>query len=134
MFERRSYLSLLIGLTICLSVWHITIQGQQQQMEELSSTHSLQQQSNFFTIQMTPNTYNDTSTISGPVASELLPKDDFTNLIDLNNFKFSINHKGCNELSKQPLVVILVHSAPNNWHKRSVSTVKPSNTDVIKII
>lgn len=120
MFERRSYLSLLIALTICFSVWHITIQGQQQQMEEFSSTHSLQQQSNYFTIQIAHNTFNETSTLSA-IVSESLPKDDFTNLIDLNNFKFSINHKGCNELPKQPLVVILVHSAPDNWQKRNVS-------------
>lgn len=49
---------------------------------------------------------------------DLLPKNDFRKLIDLNNFEFLMNPKTCKDLGKSPLVLILVHSAPDNIQKR----------------
>lgn len=67
---------------------------------------------------------------------ELLPKDDYTSLIDLKDFRFTINFSNCTDSSRRkresaqsdslksderrsPLVLVLVHSAPNNWNKRN---------------
>lgn len=47
-----------------------------------------------------------------------LPKNDFSQLIDLDNFEFLMNPKTCKDLEQQPLVVILIHSSPDNDHKR----------------
>ena len=47
-----------------------------------------------------------------------LPVNDFQQLIDLNDFKFKINHQPCSELSYEPSIIILVHSAPDNFQKR----------------
>jgi len=51
---------------------------------------------------------------------ENLPKNDFSQLIDLNNFKFLINHKICEDYKKNILLIILVHSAPDNSQQRKV--------------
>ncbi|XP_055621807.1 beta-1,3-galactosyltransferase 9 [Toxorhynchites rutilus septentrionalis] len=67
---------------------------------------------------------------------EMLPKDDYTSLIDLKHFKFIINYRNCSESERRkresvrnnslkgderrsPLVLILVHSAPTNWYNRN---------------
>lgn len=69
---------------------------------------------------------------------ERLPKDDYTSLIDLKDFKFTINFNNCSSDSesrskresvgsdslesderRSPLVLVLVHSAPTNWYKRN---------------
>jgi len=49
-----------------------------------------------------------------------LPNGDFEQLIDLHDFKFIKNHQSCNEMSQQPEVLILIHSAPMNFNKRKV--------------
>ena len=47
-----------------------------------------------------------------------LPSNDERTLIDLNNFHFTINHDPCNK--SQPLLLLLIHSAPGNFAKRNV--------------
>ncbi|XP_043466990.1 beta-1,3-galactosyltransferase 5 [Leptopilina heterotoma] len=49
--------------------------------------------------------------------SELSNGDENT-LIDLKNFKFLLNHDMCNKT--QPLLLMMVHSAPKNFDKRNV--------------
>lgn len=49
--------------------------------------------------------------------SDLPPGDERT-LIDVTNFRFVINHDPCNKT--QPLLVMLIHSAPANLPKRMV--------------
>ncbi|XP_055606719.1 beta-1,3-galactosyltransferase 9 [Uranotaenia lowii] len=70
-------------------------------------------------------------------AVETLPIDDYSSLIDLKDFRFTINFNNCtsaNERRKRestrsdslkgderwtPLILVLVHSAPSNWYKRN---------------
>lgn len=120
--DLRSFMSLLIGISLCFSLWHIMIQQQQY----IVSTSSLSPSSSFandsFVINESPLTLMteaDTTieTIS-TIYPDLLPKNDFRKLIDLNNFEFLMNPKTCKDLVKSPLVLILVHSAPDNIHKR----------------
>lgn len=47
-----------------------------------------------------------------------LPSDDKSTLINIKDFKFTINHSPCNRT--QPLLLMLVHSAPANFLKRHV--------------
>lgn len=49
-----------------------------------------------------------------------LSADDFGKLIDLEDFKFTMNHDSCSGLDFQPLVVILIHSKPDHFRKRKV--------------
>lgn len=53
-----------------------------------------------------------------PFTMNELSIDDESTLIDLKNFKFIRNHNMCNKTS--PLLLIMVHSAPKNFQKRSV--------------
>lgn len=64
------------------------------------------------------STYQLSPEISHQQQLDMLPKNDFSQLIDLDNFQFIMNPKNCRDLDQQPLVVILVHSAPDNIHKR----------------
>ncbi|XP_066595576.1 beta-1,3-galactosyltransferase 5 isoform X2 [Prorops nasuta] len=45
-----------------------------------------------------------------------LPSDDSSTLIDIKGFKFLMNHYPCN--NTQPLILILIHSAPGNFVRR----------------
>ena len=47
-------------------------------------------------------------------------KKDFQKLIDLEDFEFLLNHSPCENFEMQPLVVILIHSAPKGFQKRRV--------------
>ncbi|XP_012269100.1 beta-1,3-galactosyltransferase 1 [Athalia rosae] len=53
-----------------------------------------------------------------PYVLSELPPDDETTLIDVRNFRFVINHEPCNKT--QPLLLMLIHSAPSNIPKRMV--------------
>lgn len=119
MRERRPMLGALIGLTLCISIWKISIQ-------EPPITTEIPYIAQPFVITAATTTSNDTlsnhlSLIqSQPVNLSELEKFDLTNLIDLNDFTFNINHKSCSEVQAQPLVLILVHSAPKNLNKRKL--------------
>lgn len=102
-------MSLLIGLTLCVSIWHIMLQQQQEQFYEPISVL------NDSTLPASP-----TTTAAVEVTPELLPKNDFSQLIDLEDFEFLIAPRTCKELPRPPTLVVLVHSAPDNLHKRTV--------------
>lgn len=103
--RRGPFISLLIGFMFCVSLWQIHIQLN-------SSPNSLQ-----------PNQFN-----SLPIPAEfsiadrikLLPKKDFFQLIDVENFHFMKNHYNCGSLEETPIAVVLVHSAPSGFQKREV--------------
>lgn len=82
----------------------------------------------------TVDSWNQSSALGSLVNPvERLPKDDYTNLIDLKDFRFTINFSNCSSDSSErikrdslksderrsPLVLVLVHSAPTNWYKRN---------------
>lgn len=53
-----------------------------------------------------------------PYSVKELPSDDKSTLINLTDFRFTMNHDPCNRT--QPLLLMLVHSAPGNFLKRHV--------------
>lgn len=59
-----------------------------------------------------------------------LPFGDKSTLIDIKNFRFTINHDPCNRT--HPLLLMLVHSAPENFLKRNIvrETWGQQSTDV----
>ncbi|XP_057326187.1 beta-1,3-galactosyltransferase 5-like [Microplitis mediator] len=61
---------------------------------------------------------DNVSTISVPYTLNDLPSSDESTLIDIKNFKFILNHDPCNKT--QPLLLMLIHSAPGNFAKRNV--------------
>ena len=60
---------------------------------------------------------NNTDNVQSFTISELSTDDEST-LIDLKSFKFIMNHDMCNK--SQPLLLIMIHSAPGNLKKRNV--------------
>ncbi|XP_047347602.1 beta-1,3-galactosyltransferase 5-like isoform X1 [Vespa velutina] len=56
--------------------------------------------------------------LSQPYSLNQLPSDDKSTLIDIKDFKFTINHDPCNKT--QPLLLLLIHSAPGNFPKRNI--------------
>lgn len=116
MLERRPLMSLLIGLTICISLWHIMLQ--QQQSFEPASPTTLINDSIFPSFPLVVT--NETSNVSSDVQKELLPKNDYSQLIDLEDFEFLINHRSCRESNRKPIIVTIIHSAPDNFDKRTV--------------
>ncbi|XP_076228433.1 lactosylceramide 1,3-N-acetyl-beta-D-glucosaminyltransferase isoform X3 [Nomia melanderi] len=60
-----------------------------------------------------------------------LPFGDKSSLIDIKDFRFTINHDPCNRT--HPLLLMLVHSAPENFLKRNVvrETWGQQSTDVV---
>lgn len=118
MLERRSLMSLLVGLTLFVSLWHIMIQ--QQQLQFVDSTPQFSSTAFVPVNDSTIPTFssNALSSIISNIQLELLPKKDFSQLIDLNDFEFIINHAPCSDLKHHPSIVILVHSAPGNFKKR----------------
>lgn len=152
MLERRPVLFVLVGLTLCISFWRISMQEPQITTEYAtfeSNTDELQSSSNDGVDNTI--TFNDKINTTLPTSSPtLMPttidlKEDLKNLIDLHNFEYIINHDACDEPvsmqensisqqpeqffdtsysafeeQQQPFAVILIHSAPGNWHKRNV--------------
>lgn len=92
----------------------------------------------FDTMDALNNQKNDTKSNTTPTnvlhiataSFEQMPKNDANSLIDLTNFDYLINQAACdnfqwpndvaNAIVKPPIVLILIHSAPRNWHKRNV--------------
>ncbi|KAG4081159.1 hypothetical protein HA402_014607 [Bradysia odoriphaga] len=117
MWERRLMFGSLIGLTFCISIWRISTLEPQ----------IVTEYSPYFNAPAQFQIPNDTSTTSGntisyppPITLDELPASDFNSLIDLDKFTFLMNQDACNSMTEQPLILILIHSAPNNWHKRNV--------------
>lgn len=61
---------------------------------------------------------NVTTPSPQPYSINELPSDDKSTLINIKDFRFTINHSPCNRT--QPLLLMLVHSAPENSLKRHV--------------
>ncbi|XP_053988832.1 beta-1,3-galactosyltransferase 5-like [Hylaeus volcanicus] len=55
---------------------------------------------------------------SQPYLMNELPPDDRSTLIDIKDFRFTINHDTCNRT--QPFLLMLIHSAPENTLKRAI--------------
>lgn len=112
--DLRSLMSLLIGISLCVSVWHIMLQQQQEQLYPTISNETL-----YYEPPSISSTETD-STVSSLSTTQLntLPKNDHEKLIDLENFEYRMNPKTCKDLVKPPVVVVLIHSAPDNFHKR----------------
>jgi hypothetical protein len=139
MSERRPLLAL-IGLTLCVSIWRMSTQEpktieemqiqQQHEYHPTTATSPPPPPNPFFMSNHQPNNNfiipnNSDSTLSTSLSPsimlDMLPKNDFSKLIDLTDFQFTINQKSCGEQPpNQPLLLILVHSAPDNWRKRRV--------------
>ncbi|GAB0090256.1 Hexosyltransferase [Sergentomyia squamirostris] len=107
-YERRSILVLFIGLLLCISIWRAS-QPQLVPTTEFTYRYGLPLQQQ----------HNASATASAATVVEW-PLSDRDKLIDLVDFKYVIEQKSCSELRVQPLVLILVHSAPGNQHKRDV--------------
>lgn len=112
--DLRSLMSLLIGVSLCVSVWHIMLQQQQEQLYPTSSNDTL-----YYEQPSIASLETDTI-VSSLTTTQLntLPKNDHEKLINLENFEYLMNPKTCKDLVKSPVVVILIHSAPDNFHKR----------------
>jgi hypothetical protein len=107
-------MSLLIGISLCVSVWHIMLQQQQEQLYPSVSNETLYYEPPFIAPLETESTVSFASIIQ----SNTLPKNDHERLIDLENFEYLMNPKSCKDLVKAPVVVVLIHSAPDNFLKR----------------
>lgn len=101
-------MSVFVGLTLCISLWHIMAVQQEQFFEPPSP------------VAVANDTLLTTTLESSEFASDGLPKNDFSQLIDLDNFEYLISHPGCQHLKEKPIVVTIVHSAPDNFHKRRI--------------
>ncbi|KAJ6641724.1 Beta-1,3-galactosyltransferase 1 [Pseudolycoriella hygida] len=116
MWERRLMLGSLIGLTLCISIWRISTLEPQ----------IVTEYSPYFNGPSVLQISNDTSTSGNiisypsPISLDELPSSDYHTLIDLDNFKFLMNQEACNAMTEHPSILILIHSAPKNWHKRNV--------------
>lgn len=126
MSERRSVFIIFVGLTLCISLWRISLQeihSEYTPYDAIESTTYLlnNSRSNLTSLNLAQN----------PTESlDLLPKFDENVLIDLKNFDYIINQAGCDDFNsdddlntidnKKLLALILVHSAPKNWNKRNI--------------
>lgn len=115
MSDRRPLLLLLIGLTVCLSMWRISLQ------EPEISTYDIIDDANG-----TKEPHQLPSNDSMPTdPSFALPVRDVHRLINLTDFDYLINQPHCGDptakiAARSPFVLILVHSALGNWEKRNV--------------
>lgn len=112
-------LGVLIGLTLCISIWRISSQEPLIIAEYSPYTFP----SGAAAAGLAPGAAINVTTQSPPVTIEQLPIHDFNTLIDLDNFDFIINQKSCANQTggtPPPDVLILIHSAPLNWNKRNV--------------
>lgn len=113
--ERKPLMSLLIVLTLCFSLWHIMLQHDPIYDANPQFTSEGSNDSIMLYVSQAVST-----NVPPEIQLEELPKNDFEKLIDLDNFEFLISHRKCTELDRQPIIVILVHSAPENFQKRKV--------------
>lgn len=130
MWERRPMFCALIGLTLLLSLWSLSVQDFQV-ISELSQSSQSQQllhhppHQSAYTSQISwtaeQQQQQQLSNITHPptVIMDTLAHNDFKKLIDLDDFSFKINQRSCHDSDPYPLVLILVHTAPNNFEKRN---------------
>lgn len=158
MLERRPLFGALIGVTLVFTIWHMSFQE-----AVVSSTSpngingvpypvvAVEQPVAVITWTELGNQSGSWFSAAPPAAillvnpTDSLPKDDYGSLIDLRDFRFTINFNNCSgsgrsrsrgfgeeddapsdslksderRASASPLVLVLVHSAPTNWYKRN---------------
>lgn len=108
-------LSLLITTLVAsfIVVWSLLLRRTLEREESKWIQTHFQYQEKLFTEPL--DIHSNTSKLT---FEENLRFDDSSTLIDLKNFKFIMNHHVCNKT--HPFLVVMVHSAPANFHKRSV--------------
>ncbi|GLV46658.1 uncharacterized protein CBL_11499 [Carabus blaptoides fortunei] len=109
MLERRTcspWLATLLAGALCLSVWQmIGCPGPPSPMILTSPV---------YTVLSFANASADT-----PYAMDQLKADDYSRLVNLHGFRFTMFSQACNESGvPPPLLLVLVHSAPDNVAKR----------------
>lgn len=112
MIERRTYPLLAVVLTaglVCLSLWRLSAgcpgdQPCSASLSTVSPPYQLVRPSN-------------ATLLSEPYDCNLLNHNDSHTLIDLHNFTFLMNEPVCNA-SAPPLVLVLVHTAPDHTFNR----------------
>lgn len=109
----------IIGLTLCISIWRISTL-EPAIVTDYSPYINAPSASQFQMLNDTSTTSGNTIAYPSPISLDELPASDFNALIDLDKFTFLMNQDACNAMTEQPLILILIHSAPNNWHKRNV--------------
>lgn len=120
MLERKSFMSLLLGLSVCTFFGHLMLQQEPPQYIDPAPPFSASALDNESIASFTTSSTDINYSAPSEMQMEGLPKNDFSHLIDLENFEYLINHPTCKERKKRPLVVVLVHSAPENYHKRTI--------------
>lgn len=113
-------MSLLLGLCVCTFFWHLMLTQEPPQYFESAPPFSVSGTDNESIASFTTSSTNVNYSAPSELQLEGLPKNDFSHLIDLENFEYLLNHPTCKERRKKPLVVVLVHSAPENFHKRTI--------------
>ncbi|KZC13307.1 PREDICTED: beta-1,3-galactosyltransferase 5-like [Dufourea novaeangliae] len=98
-----------LALTACFSFW-LHIEGFSGSTNRYTSAATAPGYLLLFPGNATPS--------AQPYLLNELPFGDRSTLIDIKDFRFTINHDPCNRSS--PLVLMLVHSAPENLLKRNV--------------
>lgn len=91
---------------------------QQQQTQYYTVASSSSNDTFFYEQPSIATSETGTTKISTTIQMNTLPKNDHKKLIDLENFEYLMNPKTCKDLVKPPVVVVLIHSAPDNFHKR----------------
>uniref|UniRef100_A0A8D8PB34 Hexosyltransferase n=1 Tax=Culex pipiens TaxID=7175 RepID=A0A8D8PB34_CULPI len=146
MLERRPLFGALIGLTLVFTIWHMSFQ---ESVVVVSSNGVNGPYPEPVVTTWAELAAGNQSWVAAPPGGMLLvnpadslPKDDYSSLIDLKDFRFTINFNNCSSSSsrsrskreddadalgdslksddrRSPLVLVLVHSAPTNWYKRN---------------
>lgn len=135
MIERRPLFGVLIGLTLCVSLWQISLQESQfvpgyPLIYANAAPSSMSIDAEPEDSHHTTNIIFDNSITYPPVISiDQLSPQDHQQLIDLNHFKYLISQPACSSTidpnrtstgQPSPHTLILIHSAPRNWNKRNV--------------
>lgn len=150
MLERRNLFKALIGITLVFMVWHMSFQ---EAVVSSSGANGIpypvaEQPAAIITWGSELGNQSGWFSAAPPAAillvnpADSLPKEDYGSLIDLRDFRFTINFNNCSSRggsgrededapsdslksderrasSSSPLVLVLVHSAPTNWYKRN---------------
>lgn len=108
MLERRPcspwFATLLTG-ALCLSLWQmIGCPGPPSPVILTSPVYTLLSSAN--------------ASMDTPYPMDQLKADDYRRLINLNDFRYTMFNQACNDSGAAPLLLVLVHSAPDNVVKR----------------
>uniref|UniRef100_A0A8D8C8B2 Hexosyltransferase n=1 Tax=Culex pipiens TaxID=7175 RepID=A0A8D8C8B2_CULPI len=141
MLERRPLFGALIGLTLVFTIWHMSFQ----ESVVVVSSNGVNGPYPEPVVTTWAELAAGNQSWGGMLLvnpADSLPKDDYSSLIDLKDFRFTINFNNCSSSSsrsrskreddadalgdslksddrRSPLVLVLVHSAPTNWYKRN---------------